>query len=304
MAARGQKTASAALLGLRALGAALTVACCVFVARGLADRWDGVRGHLDSGSFVLAVVGCVALWALLNVSLGIGWAQLVRMGGARIGYWGSIRLSLRTQVGKYLPGNVFHYVGRVALAAEDGVGKRPAALATALEAALLLALAGLFSVGLLLQAFGGLGLALAALTGAATLYFARAWLARLWGGPFEAAGWNLGSLIKAAAAYAFVFVLQGAMFLWIEHSLYGLEGVSLGSRLELVASSWAAGFAAIGSPGGIGVREAVVALLAEGEAEQTRFLAVAAAMRLCSILGDGLSLPLGLLMKAEKTRHG
>jgi len=57
----------------------------------------------------------------------------------------------------------------------------------------------------------------------------------------------------------------------------------------LVSCSWAAGFVVLGSPGGLGVREFVIANLSAGDEEFTRFAVVATVTRLCSIIGDVFS---------------
>ncbi|MEO0869690.1 MAG: hypothetical protein AAFY17_14895 [Cyanobacteria bacterium J06642_11] len=84
-----------------------------FLAKTLKDHWQEVQTLQLTGS----------TWALLTVALGItliahiwsGWVWhwiLRTIGQPRDGRW-STAVYLKTNIAKYLPGNVWHFYGRV-----------------------------------------------------------------------------------------------------------------------------------------------------------------------------------------------
>lgn len=290
---------------VRFVGIGLTLLCCYFVGSILwrdSDAWCGYIGTIDVW---IALIGGAVLWVVLNVFLGCAWSRILLLLGPSIPLSEAICMTLRTQIAKYLPGNVFHMAGRAVIARKSGVTLRTAALATGLEAALLVAIALVFSIRLLWSLpYFAWGSVVLLLLGGGTVFF-------LWSRFSEVfrkskLGWSDGIPVYGALALCvvMVFVIQTTMFIWLETALYPNAAVPIFDRLELVSASWAAGFLVLGSPGGLGVREYVISMLAGSESLEARFVVVAALTRISSIFGDLLSLVLALAISAKESLQG
>ncbi|MDQ8186383.1 hypothetical protein [Pelagicoccus sp. SDUM812002] len=286
---------------LRAVGVALTLLACFFVWKAVRGQADEVLPYLSSREFLVAGISCSLLWVLLNAVLGLLWRELLGLTGSEVGRLDSVRISLLTQVAKYLPGNVFHFAGRIVLAGSLGISKKRAGVATLLEAVFLVGVASLISLRLIATLpYGpwvmGAGLVLFLVA----VSFAKKKLERLWREvKLERSG--LVRILALAVVFSLlVFVIQATMFFWIESTLFGGLDLSPWQRLELVSASWGAGFLVVGSPGGLGVREYVFSYFADSGEVGPRLVAIAAITRLCSIAGDLLSLLLGVILRKRQ----
>jgi uncharacterized membrane protein YbhN (UPF0104 family) len=208
-----------------------------------------------------------------------------------------------SQFAKYLPGNVAHYLTRHALLRRLALPHGSLLASAALEAGGLLIGAlcwalpaehGLFgrvlgvSAGTLLALLGvGLVLFVAAIAWAATQSKRfQTFIPAVRG----------GRLLPALALYPVFFAFMGAA---VSVSASGLlhGGLSWSRFVGILAASWAAGFVVIGSPAGIGIREAVLLALLKGVAPESDVLLLAAAFRGTTMLGDLLFFLSGGLLR-------
>ena len=281
---------------VRALGFAVSLVCCLYVVGELIYD-DSVLTSGFSIQFLGPLVGATVCWIFVNAALGVGWASVVRALGHEMDFKASIFLAFRTQFAKYLPGNVFHHVGRVVFAKQQGLKASTATTATVLESILLLLLAGLLGVSFLFNQ--GYALTAFAIAAAGTILLSVALIhpllrSRL--GLSESI--RVGHLpwgIVASLFYGGVFFLQAFMFLLFAGVLSQPIQLGFVQILEMVSVTWAAGFVVIGAPGGLGVREAAFSLFSETPQMKMSFLFVASWMRVSSILGDLVCFGLSIL---------
>lgn len=282
----------------RLAGFAITIVCIVYVSRELIIRSESLDIGLIRGNWFSVVCG-VFLWVIINILLGVGWKFIANAIDGPISTFKSIALSLRTQAAKYLPGNVFHFAGRVWLAREESLSAKQAGLATVGESLLLIIMAIAIGVPI----FWGGQLALIPISTALILLIllvpnsrilANRILERL---SITLVSENLTRrTAMACAAYAAVLAAQTALFLLVADLVLENSRWTILEAAQISSLSWAAGFMVIGSPGGLGVREAVMSLFAAGDVEKGELILIASGMRACSIAGDLLSLVLGLLL--------
>ena len=291
----------------RLVGVVLMVVSCAYVVRELWRDNDLLRALEFSGGVGGALGVAVMMWVVLNVCLGWGWRPLVFWAGGRISNRDSIELSMRTQVAKYLPGNVFHIAGRVLLAREFGVTAAQAGFTTALESLLLVGMAVAIGLPFLLLAPGsGIFASLTLVAVGAIVLTMSSRVRRLLQSRFGLAmelpaAAVVACLVRAGLSYLWVFVLQAGMFVVIAHAVLPEFAWSAFTTLQAVAVSWVAGFVVIGAPGGLGVRELVFGLFADATVGQPELLLVAALMRGCSIAGDLICLGIGTAMRSARS---
>ncbi|WP_449417388.1 UPF0104 family protein [Phormidium nigroviride] len=99
----------------------------LFVAKAFKDHWQEVAAiRIDTtGVVMLAIALSVTL--LSHIWAGWVWLWILREFNQSVDTIWGIRVFLKTNIGKYLPGNIWHFWGRIQAAREGGV---PAAIAT------------------------------------------------------------------------------------------------------------------------------------------------------------------------------
>ncbi|WP_298579329.1 hypothetical protein [uncultured Luteimonas sp.] len=262
---------------------------------------------------------------LLGVAVSaLGWRELLLGMGLRKRWMELCGIVSATQVGKYLPGNVAHHLGRGALALDRGIGPAPMVLTGLAEIGLLciasvvvggasLLLSGRVQV---LADIGGLhvvglvaGCAALGLLGLGMLKYVTPWL--LWRfAPQQArqtqvAAPGPATMVRALLLYALVYLVFGI-------GIIGMAGLLLPEAPRhgwlLLASfslAWIMGFATPGAPAGVGVREAVMLILLSDAYTPADASAVILAIRIATTLGDVLLLPIGLWqLRATKPAMG
>lgn len=285
---------------VRILGLLLSVLCCWYVGRELWSSESPLREGISS-QLLGPLIASTACWVLVNTALGVGWSAINRIFGSKVGLMVSVYVSFRTQIAKYLPGNVFHVMGRVVVARQHGVNASMAGLATVIEAFVLIVFASLLGISFLfrqgylipaLLAFG-LGIGVVGLVLGSSFLRANLGLTQ----PLRPSGPT--DFLVGASSYLSVFLLQALMFAIFVTVPAQPIGLSFGRILEMVSVTWVAGFVVIGAPGGLGVREAAYSLFATSADVKLNLLYIASWLRVSSILGDlicfGLS---GLILKA------
>ena len=269
-------------------GYAITVATVLWVINRLSSQ-DGMARLLDIAAIHGSLIALLLLaYAAVSLLQALAWWQLIKLSTGHAGIGRSVGIFALTQLGKYLPGNIMHFVFRYALTRATGA-PRPAVLgASALEPWILLCAA----------------LALVAMLGGAdwpTRFGWPGWLA--WLLPFGALALLVGILpwlrrrlpsddlslltLLPALLLQAGFLLGSAGLFAI---LLGLFDTTASAPLQIVFAAsvlaWLAGFVTPGSPGGLGVREVVLSVALSGWVDPAIAVATAAGFRVLTITGD------------------
>jgi hypothetical protein len=199
-----------------------------------------------------------------------------------------VALFLQSQLGKYLPGSVWHYAGRIGLARSRGVPARATVASLVIELAASVVAAGLFAAFVLPLVFAvPLAIAiLVCLVALATGHAERLFdpLLRLARRVITVPSTNLKPGLRTvpliAALYLPVWALYGAAFWLTGRAMFDIPLADLGYYSAAFALGWLAGIVVIFAPGGIGVREAVLAGLLAPRVGETEAIVIAGASRL------------------------
>jgi hypothetical protein len=278
----------------RAAGIAGTVLCLIAAAfllkRGIAlgaalgDRLAQISPIALAEALILYVAG-----ALL---LGVAWVVLVRAtSNSRARLRPLFIAHLRSQIAKYLPGNVFHFAYRHVAARREGVAHAALGSALGFESALLIVAAAVLALGVASDP---------------RLDQLVPWAHRLvWIAPMVAAIACVG-IIVGARRFASVQVpvrtvacsLFGALaidlifFLLAACALRLLcaqpDALPFGAWCGWLALAWIVGYVVPGAPAGLGLREAVVVLGLKPVLGDAEALAVALCYRLVTVSADAL----------------
>ncbi|MEX0385336.1 glycosyltransferase [Spiribacter pallidus] len=268
-------------------------------------RTDGLA--LGSALFAIAVVP-------LTVSLvGIIWRALMRDQGVHVGVGAAVRIVAVSQIGKYLPGNVGHFLGRAALARAAGLPLGPALGTSLLEVLWTLALGfGLATITLVwlldrpLEAGFSLlnnpGVILLLGVASAILPWpAIAALNRWLPGVARRLGNNAPIALPRPVTALFTGTMLlgcfGLLGLSVTAQLRALLGVETGGFLVftlLFSTAWVAGYVVPGAPGGLGVREGLLLVLFSPVIGPGPAVALGISTRLLTTIGDGVAFAVGL----------
>ncbi|WP_299616374.1 hypothetical protein [Pelagibius sp.] len=307
------KASTAKLVGLL-----LVFICLGFVVQQLlgldlqqipSERWFDLS--------LVVLVGAL-LYGLVSLSLSYTWRHLLSWSdGTRAPAGLCHGIYGRSQLGKYLPGNIFSIAGRHVLGRRSGMGDRALLWAAALE------ILGMAFIAALLFAFGAadLGgtsqlvevplLAMALVVPLVLPWIMRAVLQRMpklqpYGLPARGFGAYL-RLYGTFFLYLPFFLCTAALLWWLLHEATDGQAPSFLIVLSVSAGAWLAGFVTPGASGGIGVRDALLILALKPFAGDAIVFA-ALAYRLLTILGDivyflvALAFPIEAASMTDDTR--
>jgi uncharacterized membrane protein YbhN (UPF0104 family) len=245
---------------------------------------------------LLVLAGVASFLAI--VAYGCIWPIVLRLLGAPVPS-DALGIFLQSQLGKYVPGSVWHYAGRVGLARRRGVPARAtlsslgvevgaSALAAAVVATFVLPLR--IAVPLTLVLIGIVALVLRLRR---TTRIDR-WLARRV--TLEGMSAAARSMPTATALYLPVWAVYGVALWLTARAFFPIPADELLFFTGAFALGWLVGMVVVFAPGGIGVREAVLVAVLGPRIGHPEAIVVAAASRIlltsADVAGGALALAL------------
>lgn len=289
------------------LAYSLVLAIFAFLVYQLRQDADLVRSIRWRAHPLLLVghVGCiVAMFAFLVV----GWRKALRVGGASFTWPETAYTWLVPNLGKYIPGKLFMFAGRIELGRKMGARRSTGLTALAFEnlmqlfAALPFLLWALVS-GVRLETWQGAAVLVLVVGIGAAVAAHPAGLVRVLNLLMRKLG---RSELEASPRPIDMFVLVGIYLCgWVA---YGWSGVLLARALGLATSAtaltlsvafvaaWMIGFLSLITPSGLGVREAVLVALLAGSVPPAETAALALVARLSWTVVEMLGVAVGIVI--------
>lgn len=270
------------------------IATLIFLGQALKNHWQDVLNIRLTNAAWACLVASLGTTLLAHIWSGWAWKWIIQVLGWPVqGVW-TVTIYLKTNIAKYLPGNVWHFVGRVravqTLGAPMGVAIVSVVLEPLLMAAAALALALLCTPQ---QSLLQLACLLGVLVGVHPR-FLNPILDRLSRNKLKQSEMAASSVATALTHYPIKpllgelgFVLmRGAGFLL---ALYALIQVPTGQWLQVISDfsiAWLLGLVIPGAPGGLGVFEATMLALMTPQFTTAVVLGAVALYRLISTLAE------------------
>ena len=293
------------------IGTLITVVAFVFVIKKIVTM-DVDWSMFASGKPLGIIAGCVLVQTAIIFFMSTPWVQFVRiLSGKKIAMKDALPVYTKCNLMKYVPGNVFQYVGRNQLAADLHISHVDVACATVLEILCslvaplvwILLLMGKDMVGLIrtyeknFLLVLGIGVAVLVLAFFLLRWKFREPLRRY----FEKYRKLLNRKILLRVVGVFLlYVLQylfsATMYAVPAFLMFDVPRAQMGLFLGTYLFSWVIGFITPGAPGGIGVREAVMVLTCSTFLDTNTIMLYAVTMRIISTFGDVLAFFLGWLL--------
>tara|TARA_Y100001934_G_scaffold243319_1_gene299869 strand:+ start:10533 stop:11480 length:948 start_codon:yes stop_codon:yes gene_type:complete len=262
---------------------------------------------------ITVYVGTVFIW-------GASWVVLLRaVGEKRNLLFGVVVIGI-SQTAKYLPGNIAHHLGRIALAGHYGLNIGRVTLTMAVEmcwivaascACALLALA--LSKASTFSSITGVEVwhLIALMAAACALPFVAMSGIRRWGIPFSKMSVDhFGIQIANSTASLTVFLshfvnffLQGGLLMLLAQGLFNVPLESYWLATGVFAFAWVAGFFAPGVPAGLGVREAILATGLALDTNMGSAIALATGHRVVTVAGDVIVFGAAMLLRQLLSRE-
>lgn len=295
----------------RVVGFLVAVAfCAIAVWKGSGDL---PKLAWDSPHLWIFLVSAFGLYVLSQLIAAAAWAGTLAIFSVRLPPRRAMTQLLVSQIGKYIPGNVAHLLGRLALARADGVAGAVVGLALLVEIGLVLAAGGLLLSGLLLVAPGivrpmlpeasAVAQRWVSITAVLVLGLCVAvcgWIvlrkARLQSGRATFDPWKS---VLPLALHLVNFVVLGLSLTLAVQAVAPGSGAGLVLPMSVFVAAWTIGFLTPGAPGGIGIREGLIVLglgLAIGDGAA---LAVALVHRALAIFGDVATFLIGAALRSR-----
>lgn len=311
----GKKTQPKRQVFLKASCSLLVTVAIAFVGlkiyenRSLFNEWQPTLGDL------FCFLGGAVLYAFSKFLIGFAWHKLtVFMGNTDIDLNDNLKIFARTQIAKYIPGNIFHLAGRHAVCKSLGFTHGGLAGAAVYEFVGVITAAGLIAIaGLILWEFRIDQIRLIMLLATIVLAGLAPALLNFLSGRIK----FLNDLTVRNKTYGEIFfTLSGIYFLYLLFFiisgvifyalilLFGGQGFStpIGPVITIYALSWVIGYITPGASGGMGVREAVIIAFLSGIVGEPASILVALTLRLITIIGDFLVFGFSFLIPYHQTR--
>jgi uncharacterized membrane protein YbhN (UPF0104 family) len=226
---------------------------------------------------------------------------------------------MKTFIARYIPGNIFHFVGRQFLGAKLGISQATLALSSVLESFLLLVvgcffiLTGFFNNFFDFSIFdrldGNVKKHLLMLVGGCFIILIFFIYNKHLSDIFRVFSIKkTGSLIRLLIYYS-IFLMISGVILFCIFSFMFTNNLEIGNLPVIVCANvfaWMGGFVTPGAPGGLGVREALLMILLSDTLPAAIILGGAIVFRIVTIFGEVLTLCLSIYLfrgQFEKVRQ-
>lgn len=297
---------------LKQIGTIVTIIALLFIV------WKMIAMDMDYHAFAAPKAICILLVSILLQAfifcyMTFPWLYLVRIfSGKKISGKQALPVYTKANLMKYIPGNVFQYVARNQLAAESDISHVDVAMATIVDIGMSIMAPFLLSLILmrhhiktLLSAYQNRFLTIFLIAFILLCIIVTLLRLKFWK-QVKKYYHKYRCLLKQKNLFQllvtfFLYLLQ-SLFSVALYSipLFGLVSVpseKIPQFLGAYLFSWIIGFITPGSPGGIGVREAVMMLICNSFIDDSVIVSYVVMMRFVSICADVVAFVVGISYK-------
>jgi len=298
---------------LKVIGRLLMLVALAFVIKSIYDMQLDVKTVLGNKAIMLTIlIGSLAIMGSIMLN-SYAWARILEIfTDNKVKYSEAYDVYAKANIGKYLPGNVMHYVERNLFASRIGIKQRYVAVASVIEIvaiAFVAVVMGLLfawkQIKLLITEFdvNPIIVILIAVIVIATLAMIL-WLLRSKIKAFLGdISWSKAypKLAIALGIYALSFLIAGGIMVSLLSALgISMSFVTAAFTVSTYIIAWLIGFIVPGAPGGIGVREYLLIFLLASLSSREDILLAIVIHRLITIFGDVLAYLLALSLGLKR----
>lgn len=299
------------------IGRLLMLLSIVFIALKILEYREDMQMVCGIKEFVRMGV-CAALYAAVVYSCPLIYQYVLLItSNKKISYIKVAYIYCKSNILKYLPGNVMQYVGRNEIALTENILHREAAMATLLEiivtiiSSIIIAVvfSGSYAVEWISRFaadkfiwFTVIILGVCAAVAVIVVKYKKKLVNYI--GNILNKG-NIKRFMKAVVISIVIMILNSILYFYIL-SILGirLERRQYGIGIGLYSLSFVLGYITPGVPGGIGVREAVLVYFYSAFISESQILTGSIVFRIISIIGDFIALVIAMIISKFKNKEG
>ena len=300
---------------IKIIGNVVMIAALAFVVKKLFDMDISISQFRD-GRVLTALFLCMIVTTVIIIFSCYPWLVFTRsLSGRKIPFSTAMPVYTQSNLYKYIPGNVFQYVGRNQLASDMDISHVDVACATVLDILFCVFWTGVISVVLLrhmlaevFSQFMG-SLVVDAIIGIIIVAIIILLLRLKFKDKFKAyisryakafAKENRAMLLRGAFYYLLQNLVSACMyFVCLKLIIPQADTAELITLTGAFMAAWIIGFVTPGAPGGIGIREGVM-LFVCGDKFSDRIVLFVLVMRIASIGADIAAFIIGKIYAKAK----
>ncbi|MFC1688836.1 hypothetical protein ACFL07_04140 [Pseudomonadota bacterium] len=263
---------------LNITGAILGLAGVAFVCIKISQQLPEIRQYSFDKSHILLFSMLAVVYGSANSFLAAGWHLILKRLGVNLNWKLSMSAYGISQLAKYVPGNIFQFVGRQALGVSVGIPGGKLAKSAIIEIIFLVIAAMLLSI----QA---VQLWLPHLSGSATFLTISLLIVVC----FCVLLLRKETLLSRTLLFnMFFFITSGLVFWGVVSSLtdHSIEITQISKISSAFIFAWLLGFLTPGAPAGLGVREYIILTSLTGIASEPLLLLSVIVSRVITMGGD------------------
>jgi len=304
---------------VKVLGNIVMLIAVIFIVKKIIDM-DIDFSQLKSTSVISALIISFVIQTAIVVMGCFPWLVFTQaLSGKKIPFSKTMPVYTQSNIYKYLPGNVFQYVGRNKLASDMQISHVDVACATVMDIFFCVFSTGIISAvllgGTIAKLIGKYGknfliIGICVISVVAVILFVlyfkfrdkfRQYISR-YSKIFK--GSNRFEMIKGILYYFLQNTVSAFMYYFSMKLIFGDTSGDFSLIITLTGAfmfAWIIGFITPGAPGGIGIRESVM-IFVFGEAHEEIMLFVLV-MRISSIFADVMAFVIGKLYSRLKKKN-
>jgi len=239
-----------------------------FAARSLASQWDKVGSRLSHIQFGWQWIGAATVLVLLTYALLIeGWRRVLGAWDSHLPFMQAARIWFLSNLGKYVPGNIWSLTAMGVMARKRGLSGLAAA-----GSSVIMQMVSLVTGTAIVMVSGAKLLGQPLLVGAAVLVLAivllgaprflpplAVWVGTMIGKDIAPPSVPATSIWTAAVANTLSWLLYGLAFQFFVRGLLGAAPGEISSYVAVYTAAYILGFISPIAPAGLGVREFTLA---------------------------------------------
>lgn len=290
---------------IKIVGNIVMIIAIIFIIKGLVS-YDIDYKVIVKGNNLLIFMGLIIAYTLSVILTSIPWRNVVYLiTGEKIKLVEVATVSTKANVMKYIPGNVFQYIGRNGLAVEKGLKHPDVAMSTIVDVIINLGTVFLLTVFFsfdtivfwfkeYIKPIYFIGLVILGLLCLAVVviyfYKKREKYVDTFKRVFSRDG--IKTVVINILVYVLLSLYTTIIYMVVLNVIADgtLKPESYFMVIGAVLASWILGFITPGAPGGMGVRETILIMLVGGVMSEEVILLGVVVNRVVSILGDVLAL--------------
>jgi uncharacterized membrane protein YbhN (UPF0104 family) len=259
--------------------------------------------------FLLKYCIFTIICTLSNFILAFAWRSILEFLHKKSLPFGEIlKIYMKTFIARYIPGNIFHFVGRQLLGNKLGINHAVLALSSILESFMLLIVGSIFILTGFFQNFFNISILdridinnkklLLLVAGGcfiAVIYFIYKNRLKEIFGSFSIR--RMGFWVKMCLFYSLFLFINGVILFCIFSFMLktDLKIDNLPIIICAQVFAWMGGFITPGAPGGLGIREALLAITLSNILPVTIIVAGALIFRIITLFGEVLALCIAMI---------